>query len=165
MVESDVELFLFAAKEKGLLNDTHANILKSVCPTNATLTDLFDIVSVCGIDIELRALDELAEHVKSLLSKPAEETARTGTSSHWQIPLELEWFCYHGVTEGLIDRDECLCIVASVEEAADLLSFAQTMIDADICDDFSCLQGFLDTSMREAAKGKHPPLNVFEAVA
>jgi len=78
---------------------------------------------------------------------------------------EIEWFCYHVVTESLVSQDNCRAVahaMAAAKVAADVTTFAQAVIDNGLCEDLDRLQQILEMSAQEARTLGFPPRSVLE---
>jgi hypothetical protein len=76
--------------------------------------------------------------------------------------LELDWFCFYAVSEGLLTADTCRCIRVSVQDSSDLLSFAQMLIDSGICAELDALSGLAGRARLAARAGCPPPFSVLD---
>lgn len=78
---------------------------------------------------------------------------------------EIEWFCFHAVSEKLISRDDCISIANAMGEAEiepDLVTFAQVAVDNELCQNVERLEALLEMSTEEARLPTLPPFSVFE---
>ena len=78
---------------------------------------------------------------------------------------EIEWFCFHAVSEELLSRDACISIADAMQEAEiepELLTFAQVAVDNDLCGNVERLEALLEMSTQEARLPTFPPFSVFE---
>ncbi|NLF15981.1 MAG: hypothetical protein GX595_01825, partial [Lentisphaerae bacterium] len=78
---------------------------------------------------------------------------------------DLEWFCFHVVTEGLLSQEDCRAVASAMAEAdieADVMTFAQAIIDNSLCADVDRLQQLLEMAIQEARTLGFPPRSVFD---
>jgi twitching motility protein PilT len=81
---------------------------------------------------------------------------------------EIEWFCFHLVTENLVSERHCRAVAHALEEAKvdpDLATFAQVIIDNGLCDNVDHLQQLTEMAVDEARTLGYPPRSVFEDAA
>ncbi len=72
----------------------------------------------------------------------------------------LQWFCYEAVRLGVVDGPTCRQIARVLGPDADLLSFAQALIDHDLVDDAQVVQDLVNLAYRKGESGEVPPLDI-----
>jgi twitching motility protein PilT len=78
---------------------------------------------------------------------------------------EIEWFCFHLVTENLVTDQHCQAVAHALVEAKvdpDLGTFAQVVIDNGLCDDVDHLEKLMEMAADEARTLGFPPRSVFD---
>jgi twitching motility protein PilT len=81
---------------------------------------------------------------------------------------EIEWLCFHLVTENLVAEKHCRAVAHALTEAnvePDLSTFAQVIIDNALCADQDRLQQLVEMAIDEARTLGFPPRSVFEDAA
>ena len=76
---------------------------------------------------------------------------------------ELDWFCYHAVNEGLLTAHQCTAVVDAIAEAGldeDLATFAQAVVDNELCAEVERLEELMRMSADEARSLGFPPESV-----
>ena len=68
---------------------------------------------------------------------------------------DTAWLARLGIDQGLLTRPQCLQVRAKLGDAADLVAFAQELIDAGIVTDVELLEKLADLAMTKGEKG--PP--------
>lgn len=79
----------------------------------------------------------------------------------------VDWFCFHVVEEGLLDAKTCVAVAQAIEEQGfkvDLQTFAQAVVDNELCSDVGALQQFMQMAVDEARSLGFPPESIFEDV-
>jgi hypothetical protein len=79
----------------------------------------------------------------------------------WEPNPGLDWLCCLAVQKGLLTKDACIVLVADLDEACDLLGFAQSMVNMGFCRDISEVQKLTDEALEQWARGASPPFSVF----
>lgn len=77
----------------------------------------------------------------------------------------VEWFCFHIVEDGLLDAKTCIAVAQAIEEQGykvDLQTFAQAIVDNELCTDVGTLQQFMQMATDEARSIGFPPESIFE---
>lgn len=73
--------------------------------------------------------------------------------NHNLITKEIDWFCFHVVTEGLLQVDSCVAIMNAIEDAgieANLEIFIQAIFDNQLCDNESRINSLAAMAKEEA---------------
>jgi hypothetical protein len=98
---------------------------------------------------------DLDENIEFLLDekKPIDR-------SRWHPDMGLEWFCFLSVKKGFMSRGTCLSIIADLDEATDVLGFAQAVIDCGLSKDLEKVQELVDEALEMWARGKPPPYSI-----
>jgi hypothetical protein len=99
---------------------------------------------------------ELDQDIEEVISRELKESVVV-----WEPNPGLDWFCCLAVQKGILTRDACLVLVADLDEACDLLGFAQSMINMGFCRDIAEVQKLIDQSLELWARGDSPPFSVF----
>jgi twitching motility protein PilT len=76
----------------------------------------------------------------------------------------VDWFCFHLLEEGMLDADTCVTIANAIRDEGynvDLKTFAQTIVDNELCTDLVALQQFMQMAMDEARSLGFPPESAF----
>jgi twitching motility protein PilT len=68
---------------------------------------------------------------------------------------DLRWLARLGIDQGLLTRKQCLQVAAKLGSAADLMTFAQELIDSGVVSDVEKLETIAGLALANAAKG--PP--------
>lgn len=77
----------------------------------------------------------------------------------------VDWFCFHVVEEGLLDAPTCLAVARAIEEQGykvDLATFAQAVVDNELCTEVHTLQQFMQMAQDEARSLGFPPESIFD---
>ena len=77
----------------------------------------------------------------------------------------VDWFSFHMVEEGLLDAETCVEVVRAMEEQGfplNLKTFAQAILDNELCTDLATVQQFMQMANDEARSLGFPPESVFE---
>jgi len=78
---------------------------------------------------------------------------------------QIDWFCFHCVTEELVSAEDCIAIADAIVEAGmepDLTVFAQTVVDNELCSDVDRLETVMEMAVQEAATLGFPPQSIFD---
>jgi len=81
------------------------------------------------------------------------------------ISKEIDWFCYHAVSEGLLDAASCIAVLEAIEEAKitpDLEIFIQVITENQLCSDTDRMKALADMSREEAKVFGFPTESVFD---
>jgi len=81
---------------------------------------------------------------------------------------EIEWFCFHLVTESLVSQDNCRAVahaVAAANVEPSLTTFAQVIIDNGLCEDIERLEQLMQMAVQEARTLGYPPRSILEEEA
>lgn len=174
-MDAKVEAFCLVAVSKGVMTTDQYAVFEEVCSEDTEIAAATELLIDCGLIkdrdtlveliqeadvVELR--DELEAARKEEETEAAAKAAPTGKDGP---PLAVEWFCYHAVTEGLLEKDVCVCLYTCLEGVSDLLSFAQSLIASRMCEDFAKVQELVEKSRQDAKAGDKPPFSVFAATA
>ena len=76
----------------------------------------------------------------------------------------VDWFCLHLVEEGMLDAETCVAVANAISEQGftiELKTFAQAIVDNELCSDVVTLQQFMQMAMDEARSLGFPPESVF----
>jgi len=73
------------------------------------------------------------------------------------VNLDVQWFCYSAVQQGLLSREEINALVDALGEDTDLITMAQTALDNELCTDVDALQTVIDDATACAESGEPPP--------
>ena len=82
------------------------------------------------------------------------------------VNKEIDWFCHHAVTEGLLDAASCHAVLDAINEAgmeAELPLFLQVVLDNQLCEDGARLQAMAEMAKEEAKVLGYPSSSVFES--
>jgi hypothetical protein len=79
----------------------------------------------------------------------------------WEPNPGLDWLCYLAVEKGVLTKDACLVLVSDLDEACDLLGFAQSMVNMGFCRNIAEVQKLTDEALEQWARGTSPPFSVF----
>jgi twitching motility protein PilT len=74
---------------------------------------------------------------------------------------DTSWLARFGIDHGLFSREQCLNIGAKIGEHADLMAFAQELIDSGIVTDVDQLEKLAEQALAQAQAGP-PPANPFD---
>jgi len=66
------------------------------------------------------------------------------------------WFCYLAINDGLLSRQCCEDLLAELGDDVELLTFAQAVVDQQLCTDIDQIQQLLDAACTQAADGPPP---------
>lgn len=78
---------------------------------------------------------------------------------------EIEWFCFHLVTESLVSQENCRAVahaVAAANVEPTLTTFAQVIIDNGLCEDVERLEQLMQMAADEARTLGYPPRSILE---
>lgn len=78
---------------------------------------------------------------------------------------EIDWFCYHAVSEDLLTADHCRAVADAISEAdiePSLHVFAQTVVDNELCDNLERLEELMEMSVEEARSVGPPPESILD---
>ncbi len=70
---------------------------------------------------------------------------------------DTRWLARLGIDQGLFGRPQCLKIYAKIGDDADIMAFAQELIDSGTCTDVDALERLADLALTNAQQG--PPVN------
>ena len=168
-MDSKVEAFCLVAVGKGVLTTDQYAIFEEVCSEDTSVTDATELLIDCGLIKDRDTLVELIQEadvveLRDELEAAEKETAREAAPAAAvgpDVPLPVEWFCCHAVSEGILEADVCVCLYTCLEGVSDLLSFAQSLVAARVCEDFAKIQELVERSRKDAESGNPPPFSVF----
>lgn len=83
------------------------------------------------------------------------------------VSKEIDWFCYHAVSEGLLDAPSCVAVMDALEDAKinpELDIFIQVITENQICSDSDRMMTLADMSREEAKVFGFPTESVFDKV-
>jgi hypothetical protein len=163
-VNAGIELFTLLATEDRLLTDQQCLILREVCAPDIKPGAFVDFVSICGLPVAREQLDDIATRISAQLEREStgEVESRAKPKGGWDVPAELDWFCYLAIQEKVLSDETCLCVVSSLEGTSDLLSFAETLVQYGLCDDHARVQQLTEAAVSKAKTGQRPPSSVFK---
>ena len=72
---------------------------------------------------------------------------------------DVKWFCRFGIDRQVVTAEICRVHVQKLGEDADLLSFAQSLLDDWTCEDVDELQSLVDEAYERAQTGETPDLD------
>ncbi len=167
--------FLWRVVRQDILTPQQVLVLRELFTDDATERDCVRFIEdnklVTGTNLEALKLalsvgtrhavldkKELASAVldEGKLEEPAPDLGITGPDPG------VEWFCYIGVTRGLLTREVCLSLLADLpDETSDLLGFAQSCLNYGMIKDLNVLQKLTDEALEGWARGRPPPFSVF----
>jgi twitching motility protein PilT len=78
---------------------------------------------------------------------------------------EIDWFCFHAVSEGLLSVEQCTAVIDAIRDAeieVDLAIFVQTIVENELCDNPQHLQELSERSIQEARALGFPPTSIFD---
>jgi twitching motility protein PilT len=78
---------------------------------------------------------------------------------------EIEWFCFHLVTESLVSQGNCRAVahaMAAAKVEPTLSTFAQVIVDNGLYDDLEHLEQLVEMSTQEARTLGYPPKSILE---
>jgi twitching motility protein PilT len=78
---------------------------------------------------------------------------------------EIEWFCFHLVTESLVSQGNCRAVahaLAAAKVEPTLQTYAQVVIDNGLCEDLERLEQLMEMSEQEARTLGYPPRSILE---
>jgi len=81
------------------------------------------------------------------------------------ISKEIDWFCHHAVSEGLLDAPSCIAVMDAIDEAKitpELDIFIQVVTENQICSESDRMMTLADMSREEAKVFGFPPESVFD---
>ena len=74
----------------------------------------------------------------------------------------VSWFCYYSVERHLISAEQCRELRDVFGGEVELITFAQAVLDHQMCDDVDSIQQIMDDAHTNAEVGSSPPRDVFE---
>ena len=74
----------------------------------------------------------------------------------------VSWFCYYSVERHLISAEQCRELRDAFGAEVDLITFAQAVLDHQMCEDVDSIQQIIDDAHTNAEVGSLPPRDVFE---
>lgn len=182
------ESFLDRAVDAGLLSMIHRTIVSEMADQNAGVAEVVQLILNFNVCSDVDALDALRQKVETLpetdllsseteikAAMPAENPsirspvpravdAKREAERHKKEASEcagIDWFCYLAISQGCISREVALGLMAEVSDIADILDFAQAVIDHWLSDDYSKVQSFLDQAFTLTEKGILPPYSTY----
>ena len=81
------------------------------------------------------------------------------------VSKEIDWFCHHAVSEGLLDATSCISVMEAIEEAKitpELDIFIQVVSENQLCTNNERMNTLTEMSREEAKVFGFPPESVFE---
>ena len=78
--------------------------------------------------------------------------------------LEVQWCAFKFVEEEILSPELCHQIQEMFKGDCDLQTFAQTVLENELCDDVERVQELMDDAYSYAQNGDQPPVNYFEDV-
>jgi twitching motility protein PilT len=78
------------------------------------------------------------------------------------VDAAVSWFCYYSVERHLISAEQCRELRDAFGAEVDLITFAQAVLDHQMCDDVDSIQQIMDDAHTNAEVGSSPPRDVFE---
>ena len=81
------------------------------------------------------------------------------------ISKEIDWFCYHAVSEGLLDAASRIAVLEAIEEAKitrTIEIFIQVITENQLCSDTDRMKALADMSREEAKVFGFPTESVFD---
>ena len=73
------------------------------------------------------------------------------------MDLDVQWFNYFVLAREVITLQQSQDLFQEVGADADLLTFAQALVDSDLCDDVETIQALVDDAVAQGADGGPPP--------
>lgn len=163
-MKPEIQAFLENAPALGLLTDLKVRVLKELCSDEMTFDDFVELVAACHIvpaDCNIRDViaSISAPHQGAGGARSAEEELT------WKAPLDVDWFCYLAVAEGLLTEEACLILTSVFEEASGLMEVAQFLFSGGESGDMGKIQDLVDRATKNAEAGERPPRSVFRRSA
>ena len=78
------------------------------------------------------------------------------------MDIEVQWCAYHCVKKNILTPELCQEIDEMFEGNCDLQTFAQTILENELCDDVQLVQELMDHAFFCAQNGAPPPINHFK---
>ena len=78
------------------------------------------------------------------------------------VHADIQWLATLGAERGLFTLSQCRAVMTALGESAEVVDFAQKLIDDGIAHDVAALEALLDQAMQKAAGGP-PPRDPFAA--
>ena len=163
-MRQEIETFLRLGPDLGLLSEAQAKILREICSDDMPVEDFAELIVTCQIVPDETYLKDFLEWVSNEVHGQ-ESAAPAEAASPWEAPLDLDWFCHLTVADGFLTEDVCLGLLASFEDANELMNFAQFLVSGGVCEDVLKIQGYVDCATESAKTGERPPASVFRARA
>lgn len=163
-----VQLFFLLACQRGCITETQCSILKGMTGNTMDLDGLLSLIALWNI--EAKHLDEMRLLANDIKNTPADGVqAQIRDLQHAPprliaaVPLELQWFCYLAIRQGMMTREQCIELDAELGRTRDFLEFAQAVVVLLPKEKFPAIQELVETSIHYANTGRPPPTRVFDA--
>lgn len=133
-------------------------LLRGLCSDEASLGEIVQQIKAYYSDAGRSVLEALEAEVLSVCPDAGEQ-ASGGAAMGNASPgvMELEWFCLYLVADNLVPWDTLLSVYAELGDEADIMTFAQYIIQHDLCDDFLSVQDQVDKAIEAVEEGKRIP--------
>ena len=161
-MKEDIEAFFHLAPLSGVLTESQGVLLREICSDDIELDDFVDVAVTCGFganEEEVRALiARMAGEFRSDGAAPAAAPAPTKVRA---VEPEVDWFYHLAVSEKLLTEETCLGLLSSFDDATELMSLAQFLLSAGICEDVLKIQDLVDRATEHGRSGERPPHSLF----
>lgn len=177
-MNAEIASFCWRAAQRRILTAGQCLVLRDLFSDRATVAEcvafieknkLVDEKKLSALKLQMSseprkvaAVDfEQAENLSEV-----EQLIQTASGSQtWEPDPGLDWFCYLAVSKGVLTREVALCLIADMDEAADLLGFAQAVVTTGLCNDLPKIQQLTDEALEQWARAKPVPVSIFADAA
>ncbi|MBN1270083.1 MAG: hypothetical protein JXB04_10870 [Kiritimatiellae bacterium] len=161
-----VRLFCSMAVERGYVTQTQCRIFEHIYEGRLSLGALLDMMEAWNVGRRFAVpMQELAEEIQGLseaeIADRIRERGLSRPDSAAEVPLEMEWFCFLAIRDGLLTEEQCLELDAELGREHDYLDFAQAVAVILPADAFPRIQRIVERVLEFARTGYPPPVRVF----
>ena len=161
-MRQEIEAFFLLAPDLGLLTGRQAVILREIATDDIGLDDFVGLMVTCGLVSDEQDVRAIVMRVASEIQDERAARSAPVPAKTWDVQPELDWFCHLAVSEGLLTEETCLGLLSSFEDATELMSLAQFLVTAGICDDVLKIQDLVDRATEAGQAGSRPPQSIFQ---
>lgn len=172
-MNQQIATFLWRAARRDILTPQQCLVLRELFTEGATIEECVDFIATNRLvtetqvsalrlasDVHARRARVDREDLKAQELEESRLEEAPPPAAVWEPDPGLEWFCYIAVEEGLLTREVCLSLIADLEEASDLLGFAQSVLNCGLIRDMKTVQRLTDDALERWARGGPPPFSV-----
>lgn len=173
-MNTDIASFCWRAAQRGILTAGQCLVLREVFRDKGDVEDcvvfieknkLVDEKKLAALKLQMsskpRRVDAVDFEQADNLSDVEHLIQAASSKEEWEPDPGLDWFCYLVVSQKVLTREVCLCLIADMDEAADLLGFAQAVVSTGLCSDLLKIQQLTDEALEQWARNRPVPASIF----